>query len=78
MKTKFYSAFIAALCFAVTSVTAQTNTFPASGSVGIGVVPPDPSAKLEIRSTNKGLLIPRLTQAQRNGIASPATGLRPS
>ena len=75
MKTKFYSAFIAVLFFAVTSLSAQTNTFPASGSVGIGTTTPDPSAKLDVRSTNKGLLIPRLTQAQRNGIASPATGL---
>jgi hypothetical protein len=75
MKIRFYSAFIAALCFAVTSLSAQTNTFPASGSVGIGVVPPDPSAKLEVRSTNKGFLMPRLTQAQRNAIVTPATGL---
>ena len=72
---RFYSAFIAVLCFAVTSLTAQTNTFPASGSVGIGTTTPDPSAKLDVRSTNKGLLMPRVTQAQRNAIPSPANGL---
>lgn len=37
--------------------------------------PPDPSAMLDVQSTEKGMLIPRMTQAQRNSIASPATGL---
>ena len=35
----------------------------------------DPSAILDIKSTDKGLLAPRMTQAQRNAIALPATGL---
>ncbi len=35
----------------------------------------DPSAMLDVKSTDKGLLIPRLTTSQRNGISSPATGL---
>ncbi len=33
------------------------------------------SAILDIKSTSKGLLIPRLTQTQRNAVATPATGL---
>ncbi len=37
--------------------------------------PPHPSAMLDVESTEKGMLIPRMTQAQRNAIASPATGL---
>ena len=36
---------------------------------------PDPSAMLDVSSTTKGLLIPRMTQTQRNAIANPATGL---
>ena len=36
---------------------------------------PDPSAMLEVKSTTKGLLPPRLTTAQRSAIASPALGL---
>ena len=36
---------------------------------------PHPSAILEISSTNKGLLVPRLTANQRNLIAAPAKGL---
>ena len=49
----------------------------AYAQVGIGTNTPDPSAALEIVATsaNKGILIPRLTQTQRNAIASPATGL---
>ncbi len=36
---------------------------------------PDNSAMLDIKSTDKGILIPRMTQAQRDAIASPALGL---
>ncbi len=36
---------------------------------------PDNSAMLDVKSTDKGILIPRMTQAQRNAIASPANGL---
>jgi hypothetical protein len=44
-------------------------------NVGIGTKTPHPSASLEVSGTSKGLLIPRLTTAQRNLIASPAAGL---
>ena len=44
-------------------------------NVGIGTVFPNASAQLDITSTSKGLLIPRLTSSQRTAIASPATGL---
>ena len=36
---------------------------------------PDASALLDIKSTDKGLLIPRMSSAQRAAISSPATGL---
>ena len=36
---------------------------------------PDNSAMLDVQSTDKGVLLPRLTQTQRNNITSPATGL---
>ena len=36
---------------------------------------PDPSAMLDVKSTSKGLLVPRMTQAQRTAITTPANGL---
>jgi hypothetical protein len=36
---------------------------------------PNASAMLDIKSTNRGLLIPRMTTTQRNAIVSPADGL---
>jgi hypothetical protein len=43
--------------------------------LGIGTVTPDPSSALDITSTNGGILIPRMTSAQRDAIESPASGL---
>jgi hypothetical protein len=51
---------------------------PAWGqNVGINATgnAPHPSAILDVESTSKGMLIPRMTTAQRALIASPATGL---
>ncbi|MDO7877538.1 hypothetical protein Q5H93_22560 [Hymenobacter sp. ASUV-10] len=44
-------------------------------SVGIGTAAPAASAALEVSSTSKGLLLPRLTDAQMRAIASPQFGL---
>lgn len=49
--------------------------FSAKAQVGIGTSTPDASAQLEILSTSKGLLIPRLSLVQRNDINNPANGL---
>jgi hypothetical protein len=46
-----------------------------SQSVGIGTNLPDSSAILDISSTKKGLLIPRMSTAERNAIPSPSVGL---
>ena len=43
--------------------------------VGIGTTTPDASSALDITSTTKGLLIPRMTAAERDAITSPAQGL---
>src|SRR5690554_2439175 len=51
-----------------TFLTAQDN-------VGIGTTTPEPTAALDVQSNDKGVLVPRLTTAQRTGIASPAEGL---
>lgn len=45
------------------------------GQVGIGTTNPASSSILDISSEDKGMLIPRMTQLQRNAIPSPANGL---
>ncbi len=47
----------------------------AQNNVGIGTLTPTASALLELVSTDKGFLAPRLTTAQRLAIPSPANGL---
>lgn len=44
-------------------------------NVGIGTKKPDESAILDLRSSSKGFLLPRLTEKQRNAIPAPAEGL---
>src|SRR5947207_2541249 len=46
-----------------------------SQSIGIGTTTPDAKAQLDITSTSKGILIPRLTTVQRTGIVNPPKGL---
>jgi C1q domain len=46
-----------------------------NGRLGIGTTTPAISSVLDLTSTNKGFLAPRMTAANRNGIASPANGL---
>jgi uncharacterized protein (TIGR02145 family) len=51
------------------------SCFMLQAQTGIGTPSPDPSAVLELKSTSRGFLPPRLTTTQRNAIVSPATGL---
>jgi len=50
-------------------------SYPAFTQVGVGTTTPDASSILDVTSTSKGFLAPRMTAAQRTVIASPATGL---
>ena len=61
---KIFLLIVVGLC--VATATAQT---------GIGTTTPDVSAKLDISSTTKGLLVPRMTATERGAIATPAKGL---
>lgn len=47
----------------------------AQQNVGIGTAAPDASAVLDIVSASKGVLVPRLTTANRDAIVSPKSGL---
>jgi hypothetical protein len=46
-----------------------------SQNVGIGTTTPHASAALDVQSTSKGLLPPRMTTIQRDAISSPTPGL---
>ena len=47
----------------------------ANAQVGIGTETPHASATLDLTSSSQGFLPPRMTEAQRNNITTPATGL---
>ena len=47
----------------------------ASSNVGIGTTTPSSKAILDLTSTTKGLLLPRMTTTQRDAITSPDAGL---
>jgi hypothetical protein len=66
MKKIIYSL---AIVFFVNAVYAQNVAVNTDGSVA------HTSALLDIKSTSKGMLIPRMTTAERTAITSPATGL---
>ena len=59
-----------------TFLVAVLITASTYAQVGIGTSSPDASAALDITSTTKGLLMPRMTNAQRLAIASPVGGLQ--
>lgn len=67
MKKILYSVGLAALIAGTAS--AQNVAINTDGSQ------PAASAMLDIKSNNKGLLIPRMTAAEKGAIASPAAGL---
>jgi hypothetical protein len=66
-------------CFKITTVLVAllftTKCFSQSVCINNNGTAADTSAMLDVSSTTKGLLIPRMIAAQRNTIASPATGL---
>lgn len=74
MKLRFTLLILVAVISA-SSMFAQTNTFPTTGSAGVGTITPNASAILEMNSTTQGMLAPRMTKTQRDAIVSPANGL---
>ena len=85
MKTKILILLL--LCFAFINLKAQTltpspnanliytNIFAEKIKIGGGTTPISSSALLELNSTNKGLLLPRMTDAQMSSIVNPVKGL---
>lgn len=69
MKNNFRLLVVALGIISVTPVIAQKD------NVGIGTTKPDQSAALDITSSTKGLLMPRMSLQQREAIQNPAQGL---
>ena len=67
MKTKFFVAIIICL-FIVASADAQIKIGNNPTTIGT-------SSLLELESTTKGVVLPRLTNAQISAIASPVAGM---
>ncbi|MFN9114913.1 MAG: hypothetical protein ACK5XN_33040, partial [Bacteroidota bacterium] len=43
-----------------------------SGQVVVGGTVPDPSSALDVQSNSKGVLLPRISTAQRDAMTNPA------
>lgn len=56
-------------------VTFLLLTLFSNAQIGIGTPKPSSDAALEIKSSTKGFLLPRLTTAERDVITSPSVGL---
>ncbi|MDN3658610.1 hypothetical protein QWZ08_23395, partial [Ferruginibacter paludis] len=65
----FILCLVVTVCSLAHSVQAQNMAINTDGST------PDASAMVDIKSTAKGFLLPRMTTTQQNAIPSPATGL---
>lgn len=68
MANKFYSALLGLLFLLFSQVALCQN-------IGIGITNPNPSAQLDISSSSRGLLIPRMSTGGIAAISSPARGL---
>jgi hypothetical protein len=56
-------------------VLSGNDVYNLTGNVGIGTSTPNGSALLDLSSTSKGFLPPRMTTTQRNAISGATTGL---
>lgn len=68
---KIFFATLAIIAF----VLFGENLFSQGVAINTDGTTANPSAMLDVKSTNAGILVPRLTLAQRGAISNPATGL---
>lgn len=69
MRTMNFFCFLAGCICSIQMAFSQSVAINTDGSTA------NASSILEIKSTTKGLLIPRMLKSQRNAISSPSTGL---
>ena len=68
IKTHKIMKYIMFFIVLITSISTFAQT-------GIGTTTPDASAQLEVSSTSKGFLLPRMELTERDAIADPVAGL---
>ena len=56
--------------------TIAVTILAATGNIGIGTATPNANAILDVSSTTKAFMPPRMTTTQRNNIASPTAGMQ--
>jgi hypothetical protein len=61
--------------FSAASTIADSVLYESSSAIGLGTASINASALFQMDSTTKGFLPPRMTQAQRTAIVTPAEGL---
>ena len=71
MKKNFFIMVKSIVCFFIFFFSTQNLI----AQVGIGTTSPNVSSMLDVSSTTKGMLTPRMTTVQRNAITTPADGL---
>ncbi len=74
LKSNFKN-LLAPLLLLLTLIFSHDTVQAQSMGISSSAITPDSSSILEIRTTTKGLLIPRMTTAQRDAINLPADGL---
>lgn len=72
---QFSARYLNGFRFLITGPNTTDIAFSSTGSVSIGSSSPDASAKLDVISTTKGFLLPRMSNTQINAISSPTAGL---
>jgi microcystin-dependent protein len=61
--------------FRVCVIVFLTGALPAAAQVGFNNPAPDPSSILDLTANDRGVLVPRMTTAQREAINAPAVAL---
>ncbi len=74
VKIRFLNLLSSFILLLALFFNANNTNAQSMGISGVAITP-DPSSILEMRTTTKGMLIPRMTQTERDLISSPANGL---
>jgi len=61
--------------YSLWNATAEVLTISSNGGVGVGNNSPNPSVILDLNSTTKALLVPRMTNVQRDAIINKIAGM---